>query len=71
VENGTPTLGTQNHAIDFIRTGPELRRAVAAWAETVEIEEAMTAPRRRLPIDALYDRVRAFLERSMASSVFL
>jgi hypothetical protein len=37
----------------------------------VEIDEATTAPRRRLPLDALYDRVRAFLERTMAPSVFL
>jgi hypothetical protein len=37
----------------------------------VEIGEATTAPRRRLPFDALYDRVRAFLERTMAPSVFL
>ena len=70
-ENGAPTLGTQNQAVDFIRSDPELRRAVAAWAETVEIDEATTAPRRRLPLDALYDRVRAFLERTMAQSVFL
>ena len=70
-ENGAPTLGTQNQAVDFIRSDPELRRAVAAWAETVEIDEATTAPRRRLPLDALYDRVRAFLEQTMAPSVFL
>ena len=71
VENGAPTLGTQNQAVDFIRADPERRRAVAAWAETVEMYEATTAPRRRLPLDALYDRVRAFLERTMAPSVFL
>jgi hypothetical protein len=65
-ENGAPTLGNQNQAVDFIRADPDLRRAVAAWAETVEIDEATTAPRRRLPFDALYDRVRAFLERTMA-----
>jgi hypothetical protein len=70
-ENGAPTLGNQNQAVDFIRADPDLRRAVAAWAETVEIDEATTAPRRRLPFDALYDRVRAFLERTMAPSVFL
>ena len=46
-ENGAPTLGTQNQAVDFIRADPERRRAVAAWAETVEIGEATTAPRRR------------------------
>src|SRR6266446_6732843 len=70
-ENGAPTLGTQNQAVDFIRADPELRRAVAAWAQTVEIDEATTAPRRRLPFDLLYDRVRAFLERNITPSVFL
>jgi hypothetical protein len=44
VENGAPTLGTQNQAVDFIRADPELRRAVAAWAETAQIDEATTAP---------------------------
>jgi hypothetical protein len=53
------------------RADPDLRRAVAAWAETVEICEATTAPRRRPPFDVLYDRVRAFLERTMSPSVFL
>src|SRR6266540_3180251 len=67
-ENGAPTLGTQNQAVDFIRSNPELRRAVAAWAATVEIDEATTAQRQRLSFDALYDRVRAFLERTMAPS---
>jgi hypothetical protein len=49
VENGAPTLGTQNQAVDFIRSDPELRRAVSAWAEAADIDEATTAPRRRLP----------------------
>jgi hypothetical protein len=71
VENGAPTLGTQNQAVDFIRDDPELRHAVAAWAATMEIGEATMAPQQRLPFDVLYDRVRAFLERSMAPSVFL
>ena len=71
VENGAPTLGSQNQAVDFIRADPELRRAVAAWAATAEIDEATTAPRQRLPFDALYDRVRAFLEGIMTPSVFL
>jgi hypothetical protein len=43
-------------------------QAVAAWAATVEIDEATTAQRQRLSFDALYDRVRAFLERTMAPS---
>jgi hypothetical protein len=58
VENGAPTLGTQNQAVDFIRSDPELRRAVSAW----DIDEATTAPRRRLPFDTLYNQVRCFLE---------
>jgi len=61
-ENGAPMLGSQNQAAEFIRADPELRRAVAAWAETVEIDEATIAPRRHLPFDLLYDRLRAFLE---------
>ena len=32
-ENGAPTLGTQNQAVDFIRADPELCRAVATWAQ--------------------------------------
>src|ERR1700686_2074876 len=70
-ENGAPTLGNQNQAVDFIRADPDLRRAVAAGAERVRTGEATTAPRRRLPFEALYDRLRAFLERTMAPSVFL
>ena len=69
-ENGAPTLGTQNQAVDFILADPELRHAVAAWAETTEIDEATTAPPRRLPRDALYDRVRGYLEQIMEPPVF-
>ena len=69
-ENGAPTLGTQNQAVDFILADPELRRAVARWAETTEIDEATTAPPRRLPRDVLYDRVRAYLEQIMGRPVF-
>jgi len=69
-ENGAPTLGSQNQAVEFIRADPELRRAVVAWAETVNINEATTAPRRRLPFDALYARTRAFLEQSPTRQVF-
>ncbi|MEI4884002.1 hypothetical protein, partial [Klebsiella pneumoniae] len=39
-ENGAPTLGTQNQAVDFIVADPELRRAVAAWAASENINEA-------------------------------
>ena len=58
-ENGAPTLGTQNQAVDLILADPELRRAIADWARTAEIDEATTAPPRHLPRDALYDRVAA------------
>jgi hypothetical protein len=61
-ENCAPTLGSQNQAVDFIRADPELRRAVAAWAKAANPDEATTAPRRRLPFDTLYDRVRTVLE---------
>src|SRR3954449_6056132 len=44
-ENVAPSLGSQNQAVEFIRADPELRRAVVAWAETVE-DEAVMAPRR-------------------------
>jgi len=62
-ENGAPTLGTQNQAVDFILADHELCRAVAAWAKTANIDEATTAPPQRLQKDALYDRVRAFMKR--------
>lgn len=68
-ENGAPTLGTQNQAVDFILADPELRRAVAAWAETTEIDEATTTPPPRLRRDALYDRVCAYLERIIGRPV--
>ncbi|MBV9017008.1 MAG: hypothetical protein JO213_12660 [Alphaproteobacteria bacterium] len=70
-ENGAPTLGTQNQAVDFILAGPELRRAVAAWAAGETINEATTAPPRRLPQDALYDRVSAFMQSIMEPPVFI
>ena len=61
-ENGAPTLGTQNQAVDFILAAPELRRAVAEWAATTNIDEASTAPSRRLSYDEIYRQVRAYLE---------
>ena len=69
-ENGAPTLGTQNQAVDFILADSELRRAVAAWARDGAIDEASTAPPRRLPQDGLYDRVRAYLEEIMERPLF-
>ena len=70
-ENGAPTLGTQNQAVDFILADPELCRAVVRWAETAEIDEATTTPPRRLPRDTLYDRVSAFMKRIMEPAVFV
>jgi hypothetical protein len=64
-ENGAPTLGTQNQAVDFILANPERRRAVAEWATSINIEEASIVPPRRLPYDELYQQVRAYLETIM------
>lgn len=58
-ENGAPTLGTQNQAVDFILAHPERRGAVRNWA--AGIGEATTAPPRRLTEDALYRQLREFL----------
>ena len=69
-ENGAPTLGTQNQAVDFILADPDLCRAIVAWAETAEIDEATTTPPRRLRRDTLYDRVRAYLEAIMERPIF-
>src|SRR5438045_8807363 len=65
-ENGAPTLGTQNQAVDFILGDPELCRAVTDWATTTEIDEATTAPPQRLPRGAVYDRARPFPARRMS-----
>ena len=69
-ENGAPSLGTQNQAVDFILADPELCRAVARWAETAEVDEATTTPPRRLPQDELYRRVRGYLAAIMERPVF-
>ena len=69
-ENGAPTLGTQNQAVDFILTDPERRRGVAEWSASTSIEEATTEPPQRLPQDALYIEVRTLMERIMAPPVF-
>ena len=69
-ENGAPTLGSQNQAVELILADPELRQAVAAWAAQAPLGEATTAPPRRLPEDALYRRVRGFLERIIEPPVF-
>jgi hypothetical protein len=64
-ENGAPSLGTQNQVVDFIRAGPDLRAAVAHWADLIESDEATTAPPRRLPCDAAYPHIRAYLQSIM------
>jgi hypothetical protein len=64
-ENGAPTLGTQNQAVDFILANQELRRAVAEWAASTNIDEASTAPSQRLPYDRLYEQVHAYLDTIM------
>src|SRR3954447_4935391 len=69
-ENGAPTLGTQNQAVDFILADPERRRRVAEWAASASTEEATTAPPRRLPEDTLYVEVRTEMERILAPPVF-
>jgi hypothetical protein len=69
-ENGAPSLGTQNQVVDFILSDPELRAAVAQWDRLIESDEATTAPPRRLPCDAAYQRVRAYLQSIMDQPVF-
>lgn len=70
-ENGAPTLGTQNQAVDFILAEPDLRRAIAEWAAgTADFTEAKVAPVQRLPQDTTYNRVRAYLERIIEKPVF-
>ena len=69
-ENGAPTLGIQNQAVDFILADPELCRAVAGWARKGEVLEARVAPPQRLPQDALYRRVREFIEPRLAPPRF-
>jgi len=69
-ENGAPTPGTQNQAVDLILADPELTRAVEEWARRHSIDEATTAPPQRLPYDEAYRRVAAFLQQAMEIPVF-
>jgi hypothetical protein len=69
-ENGAPTLGTQNQAVDFILADPERRRRVAEWAATSSVDEATTEPPQRLAQDTLYVEIRTEMERIMAPPVF-
>lgn len=43
-ENGAPTPGTQNQAVDFILAESALSRAVLEWGERARIGEAKAAP---------------------------
>jgi len=44
-----PSLGTQNHMVDFILADPELRAAVTHWGRLIERDEVTTEPPPRLP----------------------
>ena len=68
-ESGAPPLGTQNQAVDLILGDPELRRALADWAADADPEQITTAMQRP-PHDALYHRVRDYLERIPRPRVF-
>jgi hypothetical protein len=61
-QNGTPILGIQNQAVEFILADPGLREAVKEWGRQTEIAEASTEPPHRLPIDDAYRRIRQYLE---------
>jgi hypothetical protein len=67
VENGAPTLGTQNQAVDLILADPALARAIKEWATSAQIDEAKAAPPQRLPVDDTYRRVAAFLRDIMGA----
>jgi hypothetical protein len=71
VENGAPSLGTQNQTVDFILADSELRAAVAEWGRASQIDEATTEPRRRLPGGGPHDRIRAYLGSIMEPPVFM
>lgn len=70
-ENGAPSLGTQNQAVDFILADPELRAAVTQWGRTFETDEATTSRVRHLPCDTAYRRIRAYLQSIMEPPVFM
>jgi hypothetical protein len=69
-ENGAPTPGTQNQAVNFILADPELRRGVEGWAAAAGADEASTVPPRRLPRDDTYRRVAEFMAGAMEQPVF-
>lgn len=69
-ENGAPTPGTQNQAVNFILADPALSRAVSAWGERTRADEASAAPPQRLPFDETCRRVEAFMRSVMERPVF-
>jgi hypothetical protein len=69
VENGAPTLGTQNQVVDFIREDPELREYVREWARRRTVHEATLDPPQRLPQDPEYWRIRNEMVRDMMEGV--
>jgi hypothetical protein len=69
-ENGAPTAGTQNQAVEFILADAERSRSVAEWARRAPTDEATTAPPQRLPYDATYRQVAGFLRQAMETSGF-
>lgn len=69
-ENGSPNVGTQNQAVDFILADPELAQAVRRWGEQTRIDEASTRPPQRLHRDILFDRVSGMLSETMEKPVF-
>ena len=70
-ENGAPTLGTQNQAVNFILADPELGAAIAAWGQKAQLDEATTEPPQRPPYDTAYRRIGDFLPSVMDPPVFL
>jgi hypothetical protein len=69
-ENGAPTLGTQNQAVDFILADPDLAAYVRRWAAAQPDDDPVPRPPERLPQDDAYRRVRARLEAAMDGSIF-
>ena len=70
-ENGAPSLGTQNQAVDFILADPELCQAIARWGRTAGTEEATIEPPQRLPRDAAWRRISDYLKSVMEQPVFM
>ncbi len=69
-ENGAPTPGTQNQAVNFILADPQLSRYVKEWGESRRVGEATAKPPQRLPLDETYRRVRDFMAAAMETPVF-